>query len=253
MSNMEKIDEFINKLNEETAEHSKRVGFYAYIMSKEMGYTTKDSKINAVAAMTHDLGKKDIDQTVLNKAGRLTEKEFEEIKKHPELGYQELNREIKIDNFFTPNQKSTILNVARYHHEKYNGKGYPHGLSGEDLPIEANMVCIVDMYDALASPRVYKKAMSDDKILSIIKDNEKEEMFNPKVAEAFNRAYPKLKVMKEHFEHCNEKICISTMEKEIDMVLNHSGMSIESTQSNVFDIGINNNNKIELPKRKFGR
>lgn len=107
-----------------------------------------------MSGLLHDVGKIGIDDNVLRKAGRLTDAEFEHIKKHPELGYKIL-ADIK--------QLSDVLPAVLHHHEQWDGKGYPMGLSGEDIPQLARIMSVADAYDAMTSDRPYRAGMPDEK------------------------------------------------------------------------------------------
>lgn len=228
---MTKLDQIVNQLNNETSEHSKRVGYYAYILSREMGYSKSESKDNSIAAMTHDLGKKDIDQSVLNKNGKLTEEEFTEIKLHPEYGYQAL-KNADLDEVFTPEKQEKMLKVARYHHEKYDGNGYPFGLKKDEIPMEANLVCLVDAFDALSFKRVYKKAWEESEVKEWL-ISQKDKMFNPEVVDAYERAHDKIQMIKEHIENSNEQINTHDFDREIEFVLEAKGMGFDQESQNI--------------------
>lgn len=120
------------------------------------------------ASPLHDIGKIGISDTVLLKPGRLDEKEFAIIKKHPEIGATILGS--MFNHIPTQQHLYYARNIAEYHHERYDGKGYPQGLAGEDIPLCARIMAIVDVYDALVSQRVYRHAMSHEEALRIILD-----------------------------------------------------------------------------------
>jgi adenylate cyclase len=133
-------------------------------------------------ASLHDLGKVGIPDSILKKPGKLTDMEFEVMKTHPELGVHIINNAIKS---YTENDFFTIgRNIANYHHEKWDGTGYPSGLKGEEIPIEARLMAIADVYDALMNKRVYKKEFSYDDTIKIIVDS-KGKHFDPLLVEAF--------------------------------------------------------------------
>jgi HD-GYP domain-containing protein (c-di-GMP phosphodiesterase class II) len=241
------LDKIINQLNEETSDHSKRVGYYAYILAREMSYTQHESKDIAIAAMTHDLGKKDIDQAVLNKNGKLTKEEFDEIKLHPEMGYQELKK-LKSGGAFTDNQLEKMKKVARYHHEKYDGNGYPYGLKKNEIPVEANLVCLVDAFDALSCKRVYKKAWEESEVKEWL-ISQKEKMFNPSVVDAYEKAHDKIQLIKEHIESSNKKINTNNFEQEIEFVLEAKGFKFKS-ENNITRFLSENKNNPEIKSTK---
>lgn len=121
------------------------------------------------AAPMHDLGKIAVDDAILRKPGRLTDDEFEKIKTHAEKSAELVEgilRGVEEEHFV-----NTAVNVARCHHEKWNGKGYPQHLSGDDIPLEARIMAVADVYDALVSKRCYKEAMSFDKANQVMLDS----------------------------------------------------------------------------------
>lgn len=119
----------------------------------------------ATASAFHDIGKIGIDEKILNKPGRLTKEEFEIMKKHTVLGAAMLN---SLEQYRGEPLIKTAFCICRWHHERYDGKGYPDGLIGEEIPISAQVVSVVDVYDALVSERVYKKAFSHEKAMEMI-------------------------------------------------------------------------------------
>ena len=122
----------------------------------------------AMAAAMHDIGKIKIPDRILNKPGRLTDEEYDIMKKHSIYGAEIIRKtmgDIEETDYIT-----VAYNIARYHHERYDGKGYPDGLKGEDIPLEARVMALADVYDALISERVYKKAFSVEKAKEIILD-----------------------------------------------------------------------------------
>ena len=141
------------------------------------------------AAPLHDLGKIAIPDNILNKPGRLTEEEFEYIKIHPQKGYD------IVDTIFSGLDDKRLLevseNIALYHHEKYDGSGYPKGLKGEEIPLEARIMAIADVYDALVSKRVYKKPMPHEEAYKVIKDSMGTH-FDPSLEACFDKAFPEI-------------------------------------------------------------
>ena len=245
---MTNLDQIVNQLNDETCEHSKRVGYYAYILSRQMGYTQSESKDNAIAAITHDLGKKDIDQEVLNKNGKLTEEEFAEIKRHPEAGYEAL-KSTNLDGIFTKQQQEKMLKVARYHHEKHNGMGYPHGLKGDEIPTEANLVCLVDAFDALTCERVYKKAWEVEDAKNWLIE-QKNQMFKPSVVNAYEQAHEKIVLIKKHIEQSKEKINTNDFDREIEFILESKGLSFNVQSENITSFLSNYNKPMVLDSKQ---
>ena len=123
----------------------------------------------ALASALHDIGKIGIDEAILNKPGRLTAEEFAVIKTHSMLGAEMLH---KMDNFAEQPLLQTAYEIARWHHERWDGKGYPDGLRGDDIPISAQLVSMADVYDALTSERCYKKAFPHETAVQMITNGE---------------------------------------------------------------------------------
>lgn len=134
------------------------------------------------AAPLHDIGKIAVSDNILNKPGKLTDEEFEEIKKHASEGGKMILQVLED----TSDQEyiNVAYDVAMYHHEKWNGKGYPKGLSGEEIPVSARIMAIADVYDALTMERVYKKAFPVETALSIISEDAGKH-FDPLLAPLF--------------------------------------------------------------------
>lgn len=129
----------------------------------------KIAKCIIKAAPLHDFGKIAIPDVILNKPGKFTDEEYEEMKKHSEKGAIIVEKILKNSEDFT--FKQIAVNVAHYHHEKWNGTGYPDGKAGEDIPFEARVMALADVFDALVSKRVYKESMGYDKAFSIIEES----------------------------------------------------------------------------------
>ena len=134
-----------------------------------------------LAAALHDIGKIAIDEKILNKPGRLTPEEFELIKPHTVQGAEMLSR---LQNFNHEPLLQTAYSIARWHHERWDGRGYPDGLKGDEIPIEAQIVSLADVYDALTSVRCYKKAYSHETAVKMILHGECGQ-FNPILLECF--------------------------------------------------------------------
>lgn len=155
----------------ETSEHIKNVSKMAYRLAMAYGLSEEESKLIRLASPLHDVGKAIIPAKILNKPARLTEEEFNVVKMHSKAGYDVLkNRKHKIFD--------AAAIIALQHHEKYNGKGYPDGLKGEEIHIYAQITAIADVFDALQSPRVYKTSYSLNEAIRIMK-KEKGEHFSP--------------------------------------------------------------------------
>ena len=128
-----------------------------------------DQLMITTASALHDIGKMGIDENILNKPGRLTKEEFEEMKKHTLIGASMLK---SLELYQDEKLVQIAYQICRWHHERYDGKGYPDGLKGEEIPIAAQVVSIADVYDALTSERVYKSAYTHEKAIEVILNGE---------------------------------------------------------------------------------
>lgn len=140
--------------------HGERTVSYAARISHELHFPNDKIELIKEAAMLHDLGKVGISEHILHKKSRLSREEFEEIKKHPQIG---------VDIIRPIHSLHPIIPFLLYHHERWDGKGYPHGLAGERIPLGARIIAIADVYQALVSDRPYRKAYSKAKAETIIK------------------------------------------------------------------------------------
>nr|MBU1327927.1 diguanylate cyclase [Candidatus Omnitrophota bacterium] len=156
-----------------TGNHVERTVYYANEIAKSLKLSAEDIKFIEQASMLHDLGKIGISEKILLKKGPLTKWEFTKIKEHPKIGV-DIIRPIQ---FF-----HNLLPLILYHHERWDGKGYPFGLKGNEIPIGARIIAIADVYEALRSDRPYRKALSKKEALKIIKDNSGKQ-FDPKVVD----------------------------------------------------------------------
>ncbi len=145
-----------------TGEHLLRMGRISYILALELGLDEYDAKILKTASPLHDIGKLAIPDKILMKEGKLTSDEFETMKTHTTIGYEILK------DSPSPYLQTGAL-IALNHHEKFDGSGYPNGISGKDIPIEARIVAVADVFDSLTHERPYKKAWPLDKTLIYIK------------------------------------------------------------------------------------
>ncbi len=178
----------------ESGEHVQRVKYFTKILLKEMKRMypeyklTKDKiRLMADASALHDIGKIAIPDSILLKPGRLTKDEFEEMKKHTIYGCELLEKFKQEENEFY----KYCYDIVRWHHERYDGKGYPDGIGGDDIPIWAQAVSIVDVYDALVSKRVYKAPYAVDEAVRMIEAGECG-TFSPRILECFEMAKSKL-------------------------------------------------------------
>lgn len=179
----------------ESGEHIERVKCYTGILMKylmanypEYGVTKDMAKLIVSASALHDIGKIAIPDHILLKPGKLTPGEFEEMKKHTTSGCEILERFKQEDNDFY----QFCYDICRYHHEKYDGKGYPDNLVGEEIPIWAQVVSIADVYDALVSPRVYKTPYAFEEAVRMIYAGECG-AFSEKILDCFDLAKEEIK------------------------------------------------------------
>lgn len=154
-----------------TGGHIKRTSdvvkiFAKKLMDEQYGLEWHFLKLVIRSAPMHDLGKIGVDDAILRKQGRFTDEEYNEMKKHSEIGYHMVS-EILAD-VEEPDFVQVAENVAHYHHEKVDGNGYPHGLKGDEIPVEARIMALADVFDALVSKRCYKEAFSYDEAFEII-------------------------------------------------------------------------------------
>lgn len=143
-----------------------------------------------LASSLHDIGKIGIDEKILNKPGRLTAEEFEEMKKHTVIGEEIL---CSLELYQNELLVKVAREICRWHHERYDGRGYPDGLKGEEIPISAQVVSLADVYDALVSDRVYKKAYSHEKAIQMILNGECG-VFNPLLLECLLDIKDKIRI-----------------------------------------------------------
>lgn len=177
----------------ESGNHVFRVRAFTGILLKylmqdypEYGVTQGQAAVIAHASVLHDVGKISIPDSVLMKPGKLTNEEFELMKAHTVLGAQVIERVFTDDD---PEFRRYCYEIALSHHEKYDGRGYPNRLAGDEIPISAQVVSIADVYDALTSERVYKPPYPYGKAYEMILNGECGQ-FNPKLMECFKKARP---------------------------------------------------------------
>src|SRR6266702_820957 len=173
-----------------THDHLRRVQVYAVEIAKELGLDPDQLNAVRAAAMLHDIGKLAVPEHILSKPGRLTPEEFEKMKIHPIVGAEILDRV----QFPYP-----VVPIVRFHHEKWDGSGYPDGLKREDIPVGARILSAVDCFDALASERPYRQAMTPQETMNTL-SAEKGRSFDPRVIEIMERRYLELEEMVNSME-----------------------------------------------------
>lgn len=196
---LEALSSIVESRSLETGEHTRRIKQLTGIILKYLtecfpkyGLTKDAADQIAEASVLHDIGKIGIPDAILLKPGRLTPEEFEIMKTHTTIGCEMLEKSYrrKDSDFYRYSYE-----ICRHHHERWDGGGYPDHLAGDDIPISAQIVSVADVYDALVSPRVYKKAFEKDKAFDMIINGECGK-FSPDVLECFRLA-------KEDFFNCN--------------------------------------------------
>jgi diguanylate cyclase (GGDEF)-like protein/putative nucleotidyltransferase with HDIG domain len=167
-----------------------RVRTYAVEIAKEIGLSADEIEALRAAALLHDIGKLAVPEHIINKPGRLTPEEFEKMKVHPLVGAEILDRVA----FPYP-----VAPIVRSHHERWDGSGYPAGLTGEQIPIGARILAVVDCLDALASDRQYRQAMPLDRAMDRVKERAGT-WFDPKIVEVLERRYVDLERIAQSYE-----------------------------------------------------
>ena len=185
------LTETIERHSNETSNHVKRVSVFMKLLAKHYDIPESEWDLLRISSVLHDIGKIGIPDSILKKPGKLTLQEFEVIKTHTEIGYRILG---------TNNHPifEKAADIAYYHHEKFDGTGYPKGLSGTDIPLYARMMAIIDVFDALVSKRCYKKAIPIDEVFEIML-SESGKHFDPILLELFlNEKEEIVKVLKKY-------------------------------------------------------
>jgi CHASE1-domain containing sensor protein len=177
--------------DEETGMHIRRAGLFCEALAKAAGWSDAESEIIRLAALMHDVGKIGIPDAILRKPGKLTPQEFNVIKTHPLIGAEML-----------ADSKTPILQMAReialYHHEHWDGQGYPTGLSREQIPEAARIMAIVDVYDALTHDRVYRRAFSEDKATTMMLEGSGNH-FDPSLLALFITILPEISRLSQEY------------------------------------------------------
>ncbi|MFZ5969606.1 MAG: DUF3369 domain-containing protein [Bacillota bacterium] len=186
------LGEVAEARSRETGNHVRRVAEYSYLLAEKYGLPKEEAEIIRMASPMHDVGKLGIPDSILNKPGKLTEDEFQLMKTHTLIGYDILknsNRDIL---------KAASI-IAEQHHEKFNGKGYPSGLKGNDIHIYGRITAVADVFDALGSDRVYKKAWELDRILELFKQ-ERGQQFDPQLVDLMFDSLPEILMIRDQFK-----------------------------------------------------
>lgn len=173
-SSLEKRDPY-------TAGHSERVAQYAHSIAKELGLSEQDLKIIHLGGLLHDIGKIGIPDSVLNKPDRLTAEEYDVMKQHPVIGEELLRRVYTTSNILDENDRERMLEIVLSHHERPDGRGYPHGLTEDEIPLFARITAVADAFDAMTSNRAYRNAMSVEKAVVILREGSGTQFWEPAV------------------------------------------------------------------------
>jgi putative nucleotidyltransferase with HDIG domain len=181
LSSIRALAEAIDAKDPYTRGHSERVATYAAAIATEMGLPAEDVERTRLSALLHDVGKIGVDDQIIRKPTALTEEEFEQMKTHPIKGAAIMSA--------IP-QLTDVIPGMKYHHEKWGGGGYPEGLKGEQIPLQARIVTVADTFDAMTTTRPYQKAMEMGFVIGRIRQFAGVR-FEPSVVEAFLRAYEK--------------------------------------------------------------
>jgi len=187
-----------------TLGRSRRVAFYALKIVDKMALTPTEASQIELAGLLHDIGMIGVAEEILNKTQKLTDAEYEKIKMHVQYSVKILE-DIK--------QLYEITEIIKYHHEYYDGCGYPYGLKGEEIPLGSRIIAIADAYDSMVSNRAYRKSLSSDEALAIIKDGAGKQ-FDPDLVQIFVNILPD--ALKEIEEYESQKKVIYTEDKMID-------------------------------------
>jgi len=166
-----------------TGEHSEAVKNYAESFAKKLNLSGFQTECLTLGAAFHDIGKIGIPEAILNKKDRLTDDEYEQIKNHADIGSKILDS--------MPVLKENIGKIVRYHHESWDGSGYPENLKGNQIPLEARVISIIDSYHAMTSNRPYRKGMSKEKAAEILQDGAGKQ-WDPELVEKFIEIIPSL-------------------------------------------------------------
>ena len=168
--------------DEYTFKHSVDVATMSMIVAQKYGLDDKQVYEIGIAGLLHDIGKSKVPNEILNKAARLTDEEFAIMKTHPQEGAKILKHTLK--DLENDAYCEIAYDMAMYHHEKYNGAGYPEGIKGEEIPLSARIMAVADVYDALRSKRHYKEGFSKEKAVAIMEES-KGSHFDPYIDELF--------------------------------------------------------------------
>lgn len=244
---LETLAKAIDAKDKYTNGHSIRVAVYATKLAEAIGWDADKIEMLECEALLHDIGKISVPDSVLNKPGRLNDVEFNIIKSHSLVGSEILRNMIVVPNSYL---------VAKYHHERYDGKGYPTGVAGDKIPLAARIVCIADSYDAMSSDRIYRKALSKDVIREeLVKGRGTQ--FDPELLDVFLKLFDenKLKINTKELSFVGASEEQEYVLEDIERVIRNMAIVEESNASaSDFDkfykymrnIGLRYNQSIEV-------
>ncbi|MCH2114010.1 MAG: HD-GYP domain-containing protein [Pirellulales bacterium] len=173
-----------------TCGHSERVARYGKRLAEALGFSADAREKIYLTGLLHDIGKIGVSDAVLNKTGTLTDEEFSEIKRHPDLGW-EILRDLE--------QLEYMLPGVLHHHERFDGKGYPDGLTGTDTPLDGRLLAVVDAFDAMTSDRPYRQGMPLEKAVGILADGAGQQ-WDPQLVETFISILPDILSIKDNYQ-----------------------------------------------------
>ncbi|MCR4604979.1 MAG: HD domain-containing protein [Eubacterium sp.] len=197
--------DLVENRDSDTGAHIQKTAEYVKIIAKGLkkkGYyaeklTPKFMSDVVMSAPLHDVGKINISDTILNKPGKLTDDEYEIMKTHTTAGKEIIEK--AISTMHGENYLKEARNMAAYHHERWDGKGYPDGLHGQVIPLSARIMAVADVFDALVSPRVYKPAFPMEKALAILEEGAGTQ-FDPKCVEVFMDSITEVRLVMEKYQ-----------------------------------------------------
>lgn len=227
--------------------HSLRVAIYATILAESLGYNEDELAMLRNEALLHDIGKIGVPDIILNKPDKLSDTEFGLIKSHTVIGADILKNMVAVPNAYE---------VAKFHHERFDGKGYPNSLKGKDIPYNARIVCIADAYDAMSSDRIYRKALAPDIVRKEL-INGRGTQFDPELLDAFVALFDdnKLEIKYDTISVDSKNDTNEGVLEDIERVI--SRMSTHASDASIFadfdkfyiymrNIGIRYNRTIEV-------
>ena len=194
MESIETLRYTVEAKDRYTRGHSDRVSAYSVLLGHKLGLSEQDINTLKLGGLFHDIGKIGVPDSILLKDSRLTDDEYSEIKNHPAIGAHILSNATIFKD---------IIPIVKHHHERYDGKGYPGKLQGEDIPYLARITAVVDAFDAMTSKRTYRDSLPLDIVKNELEKN-KGTQFDPQIADAFldilNNEYTKIEEIRNEFK-----------------------------------------------------